>query len=91
FARSFTSTAISRYPVLPPADLDGGELNIFTKLNDNFSPSKLQVQDVSAGCGTFYAIEIVSPAFKNLSMVKQHQLVNKTLKEEIAGIHGLQV
>lgn len=43
------------------------------------------------GCGSFYAISITSNAFKGLNTVKQHRLVNETLKKEIEGIHGLQV
>lgn len=43
------------------------------------------------GCGSFYAITITSEAFKGLPIVKQHKLVTETLKQEIAGIHGLQV
>jgi stress-induced morphogen len=43
------------------------------------------------GCGSFYAITIASTAFKGLPIVKQHRLVNDVLKEEIKGIHGLQV
>lgn len=43
------------------------------------------------GCGSFYAISITSDAFKDLSTVKQHRLVNEVLKKEIEGIHGLQV
>ena len=43
------------------------------------------------GCGTFYAIVIASDTFKGLSVVKQHRLVTSTLKQEIEGIHGLQV
>ena len=43
------------------------------------------------GCGTFYNIVIASEHFKGLSLVKQQRLVNQTLKEEIQGIHGLQV
>lgn len=43
------------------------------------------------GCGSFYAISITSENFKGLSIVKQHRLVNETLKQEIEGIHGLQV
>lgn len=46
---------------------------------------------IVGGCGTFYAIAITSEAFRGLSMVKQHQLVNNTLKSEIETIHGLQV
>ncbi len=43
------------------------------------------------GCGTFYAIEIESEVFKGLSVVKQHKLVSEALKQEIEGMHGLQV
>lgn len=46
---------------------------------------------VIGGCGSFYAILISSPAFKGLTTVKQHKLVNECLKEDIKGIHGLQV
>lgn len=45
----------------------------------------------TGGCGTFYQIIIASDEFKGLSLVKQQRLVNQTLKEEIQGIHGLQV
>lgn len=46
---------------------------------------------VIGGCGSFYAITIASKSFTDLSTVKQHRLVNDALKEEIKGIHGLQV
>ncbi|KAL5527552.1 hypothetical protein ACEPAG_6353 [Sanghuangporus baumii] len=68
-----------------------GERRIYSKLQERFNPSQLQVQDVSGGCGTFYAITIASKAFADLPMVQQHRLVNKILKEDIEGIHGLQV
>jgi stress-induced morphogen len=45
----------------------------------------------AGGCGSFYAILVSSPAFKGLSTIKQHKLVNEVLKEDIKGIHGLQV
>ncbi|PBL02168.1 bola-like protein [Armillaria gallica] len=76
---------------VPPTDLSEGEQNIYSKLTQKFSPSQLQVQDVSGGCGTFYAITIASRSFKGLPIVKQHKLVTETLKQEIEGIHGLQV
>jgi BolA-like protein 3 len=43
------------------------------------------------GCGTFYAITIVSAAFKGIPLVRQHRLVNEVLEKEIKGFHGLQV
>ncbi|EPQ59521.1 bola-like protein, partial [Gloeophyllum trabeum ATCC 11539] len=77
-------------PSQAPA-LDEGERNIYNKLKEKFNPSELVVQDVSGGCGSFYAITIASDAFKGLPMVKQHRMVNDVLKKEFEGIHGLQV
>jgi BolA-like protein 3 len=108
-ARRFsTSVLISNTNVSSPPDATEGERNIYAKLTEKFSPSQLQVQDISGslqtrfscrgylyfipgGCGSFYAITISSQAFKGLPIVRQHKLVTQTLKEEIEGIHGLQV
>ncbi|KAI9001141.1 bola-like protein [Trametes punicea] len=68
-----------------------GERAIYEKLTERFKPSELHVEDVSGGCGTFYQIIIASDQFKGLPLVKQQRLVNETLKQEIQGIHGLQV
>lgn len=38
-----------------------------------------------------YAIDISSKTFEGTSIVKQHRMVNEILKEEIKGMHGLQV
>ncbi|WVF72039.1 hypothetical protein IAT40_006851 [Kwoniella sp. CBS 6097] len=73
----------------PP--LDKGEKAIYDKLKAAFPGNKLEVQDVSGGCGSFYAIIISSPAFKGLTTIKQHKLVNQCLKEDIKDIHGLQL
>ncbi|KAF9263673.1 bola-like protein [Marasmius fiardii PR-910] len=88
--RRFSRTSIHSHQS-PPSKLSDGEQNIYAKLTEKFSPSQLQVQDVSGGCGSFYAITIASEAFKGLTMVKQHRLVTETLKKEITGIHGLQM
>ncbi|KAH8106061.1 bola-like protein [Cristinia sonorae] len=85
-ARTFASSGAQ-----PPEGGETGERRISEKLSQRFRPSQLEVQDVSGGCGTFYAISITSEAFKGLSIVKQHRLINDTLKEEIEGIHGLQL
>ncbi|KAJ7638532.1 bola-like protein [Roridomyces roridus] len=76
---------------IPPAGLTPTEQLIHTKLTERFSPSQLEIQDVSGGCGTFFAITIASEVFKGIPMVKQHKLVTQTIKEEIEGIHGLQI
>jgi len=74
-----------------PPNLDEGEQRIYAKLQARFPGDRVEVQDVSGGCGSFYAIVISSPKFKGMSMIKQHKLVNECLKDDIAGIHGLQL
>ncbi|SPO32007.1 related to AIM1  len=68
-----------------------GEQKIRQILTQKFKPSVLKVQDVSGGCGSFYAIQLSSQAFKGLSTVKAHRMVNQELKDVIKDIHGLQL
>lgn len=62
-----------------------------TSCNANANVVPSQVQDISGGCGSMYAIEIESPKFAGLTVIKQHKLVNQVLKEEIAKWHGVQL
>lgn len=78
-------------PSPSPSKLNEGEQVIYDKLSEHFQTSELLVQDISGGCGTFFAITIGSKAFKGIPVVKQHRLVNEALKKEIEGIHGLQI
>ncbi|KAH6625815.1 bola protein [Boeremia exigua] len=84
------STQASGMPE-PPDFLNDAELHIFNKIRGELEPTKLEVQDISGGCGSMYAIEIESPRFKGLTVIKQHKLVNQVLKEEIAQWHGVQL
>ena len=61
------------------------------KVRNKTDKSETQVQDVSGGCGSMYALDIVSAKFKGLSVIKQHRLVNAVLKDEIKGWHGVQL
>ena len=60
-------------------------------LQRELKPTKLEVQDISGGCGSMYGIEVVSERFRGLSMLKQQRLVNEVLGEEIRGWHGVQL
>ena len=51
----------------------------------------IQVQDVSGGCGTMYAIAITAKKFRGLPVIKQHRLVNEVLSEQIKSWHGIQL
>jgi len=81
---------LRRFYSAPPS-LNAAEKHIYEKLEKELDPLLLDVRDVSGGCGSMYAINIVSDKFNGISMVKQHRLVNSILKEEISGWHGLQL
>jgi len=88
-----TSTSAPSATLSPPAPdyLDEAELHIYDKLTAELQPTKLEVQDISGGCGSMYGIQVESERFRGLSLVKQQKLVNSILKEEIGGWHGVQL
>ncbi|KAG6216410.1 hypothetical protein E4U34_002834 [Claviceps purpurea] len=73
-------------PSMSPA-----EESIAERLRKELQPTELLVRDVSGGCGSMYAIDIASPAFKGLSMLKQQRMVNAALGELMKGWHGVQL
>ena len=77
--------------MIAPDHLNDKEKQIFEMLNSELRPEKLEVQDISGGCGSMYGIEVVSERFRGLSMLKQQRLVNEVLGEEIKGWHGVQL
>lgn len=84
------TTATAAAPTAPDY-LDEAERRIFDILVKDLSPTKLEVQDISGGCGSMYALDIVSEQFAGLPVIKQHRLVNKVLGEEIKKWHGVQL
>ncbi|KAK9374550.1 bola protein [Lipomyces chichibuensis] len=73
------------------APLNNYEKYLSSKLMDAFEPSKLSVRDISGGCGSMFAISIVSKSFKGVSMIQQHRMVNEVLADEIKEWHGVQL
>jgi stress-induced morphogen len=88
---SLYNNAARFYAVDPTPDLDAYEQQLFTLLNKELDPEVLNVKDVSGGCGSMFAINIVSDKFNGLSLIKQQRLVNEVLKDEITKWHGLQL
>lgn len=80
FKRLYSDVKLSDYEQL-----------IYNKLQNELSPQQLEVMDISGGCGSMFAISVVSESFKGLTMIKQHKLVNSILADEIAKWHGLQL
>ncbi|KAF1829381.1 bola-like protein [Decorospora gaudefroyi] len=87
--RSYSQSA-SATPEAPDY-LNEAELHVFNKIKSELEPVKLEVQDISGGCGSMYAIQVESPKFKGLTVIKQHKMVNEVLKEEIKSWHGVQL
>jgi len=91
-AQTTPTTPASQQPALAkPSDLDPEESAIWDQLVESLSPTALAVRDVSGGCGSMYAIDVVSPAFKGMGLLKQQRTVNAVLGDRVKGWHGLQL
>ncbi|KHN97106.1 benomyl/methotrexate resistance protein [Metarhizium album ARSEF 1941] len=73
-------------PSMTPAESAIADL-----LRAKLQPTELLVRDVSGGCGSMYAIDIASPAFKGATMLKQQRMVNAALADVMRGWHGVQL
>ena len=49
------------------------------------------VKDVSGGCGSFIEVSVESNAFRGKTVLQQHRMVTKALKNEIPNLHGLTI
>lgn len=67
------------------------ESSIAAILASKLHPTSLLVQDISGGCGSMYAIDITSSAFRGLGMLKQQRLVNGALGDLVREWHGVQI
>lgn len=70
-----------------------GEKKLISLLKARFPKAKnIDVVDISGGCGAMYTIFVESIEFKNIRMVKQHQMINDVLLAEIKNnMHGLRI
>ncbi|MCP4923265.1 MAG: BolA family transcriptional regulator [bacterium] len=75
-------------------------VQIKKKIQQTFSPLFLDIQDESSmhaghsgaipGQVTHLRITLVADSFENISMIKQHRLINECLHEELNnGLHAL--
>ncbi|CEJ82439.1 Putative BolA protein [[Torrubiella] hemipterigena] len=90
--RAMLSTTRPRFSAAAAAgEGTEAEREITALLQEKLSPTSLLVQDVSGGCGSMYSIDIASPQFKGLSILKQQRLVNAALGDLVKSWHGLQL
>lgn len=76
---TFTTAAMRRNAKASnnhPSNLSEGEQNIYAKLTAKFTPSQLQVQDVSGGCWPFYLLSWLTQvkAVVELSTLSRYQV-----------------
>lgn len=94
-SRQFSSSPSPRQQQDQEVDADTGmspaESSIAAILASKLNPTALLVQDISGGCGSMYAIDITSSAFKGLNMLKQQRLVNSALGDLVKEWHGVQI
>ncbi|EWC46993.1 hypothetical protein DRE_03755 [Drechslerella stenobrocha 248] len=89
--RGFSTSVAVRSVGPPPDHLNEDEAGVYLKLKEQLHPTRLEVQDISGGCGSMYAVEIESPKFRGLTTLKMHKQVQDVLVEEIKGWHGIQL
>ncbi|KAL7959306.1 bola protein [Trichoderma compactum] len=97
--RQFSSTTLQKYSSPSSneqleeqeADMSPAESSIAAVLAEKLNPTSLLVQDISGGCGSMYAIDITSPVFKGLNMLRQQRMVNAALGDLVKEWHGVQI
>ncbi|OMJ65997.1 hypothetical protein SteCoe_37310 [Stentor coeruleus] len=66
------------------------ELRVIEKIKKNLDDNaKIDVVDLSGGCGAMLQIKVSSDKFKGLTVVQQHRLVNKCIEGE--DLHGFRL
>lgn len=53
--------------------------------------TSVDVKDISGGCGTSFAISIVSQAFHKMPVISRHRLVHSALRGSMDHIHAIQL
>ena len=67
------------------------KIEIETKLINNLKITKMNVVDISGGCGSSFLIQLKSPDFNGMNIISQHRKINEILKDELKEIHALQL
>ncbi|RWS24433.1 bolA-like protein 3 isoform X2 [Leptotrombidium deliense] len=90
FARKHTSIAsLVRFL---SGELKCSEESLTQALKGKFpNAEKIEVNDISGGCGQMFQVSVVCSSFKDKSYVQQHRMVNDALKEQIKSMHALRI
>ena len=82
FRRNFSAGSASDVP---------NAAAMITALKGALGATTVEVTDVSGGCGAFFKVLVVAPAFAGVPMIKAHRMVLDTLEKEVGKMHGLTI
>ncbi len=54
-------------------------------------PTRVEVADVSGGCGDFFKVLVVAPRFAGVPTVRAHREVLAVLEADVGKMHGLTI
>eukprot|EP01130_Rhizamoeba_saxonica_P017169 TRINITY_DN8206_c0_g1_i1.p2 TRINITY_DN8206_c0_g1~~TRINITY_DN8206_c0_g1_i1.p2 ORF type:complete len:118 (-),score=20.03 TRINITY_DN8206_c0_g1_i1:182-535(-) len=63
---------------------------ILDQLNNQLQDVDAQVIDNNRD-GSYFSVHVQSSSFNDISMVKQHQLVNQILKDQVSRMHAISI
>ncbi|CAB4010941.1 Hypothetical predicted protein, partial [Paramuricea clavata] len=66
-----------------------GERRIAEKIQSKLNVSKIEVEDISGGCGSMYRIFVAAAEFQGKRTIQQHRIINDILQDEVKDMHGL--
>ncbi|XP_028392690.1 bolA-like protein 3 [Dendronephthya gigantea] len=79
----------SRYQCTKVIAQSEDEKRIAKKIQSKLSVSKIEVEDISGGCGSMYRIFVAADEFKGKRTIQQHRMINDILQDEVKDMHGL--
>ncbi len=83
--RRFSAESGSASEVMPSPE------KMIAALQRSLGASKVEVTDVSGGCGAFFKVLVVAPVFNDIPIVKAHRLVLEALEKDVGKMHGITI
>lgn len=71
--------------------VEAGALAARLRAAPSLSPARVAVEDVSGGCGSAFAIEVVSAAFGGVRALQRHRMLHALIGDDMPDIHALQL
>ena len=65
------------------------ERRIAEKIQSKLNVSKIEVEDISGGCGSMFRIFVAAADFEGKRTIQQHRIINDILQDEVKDMHGL--